>query len=54
MLRQLVGDEILVIPHESGRHLVAKVGLDLRELLQISGSSEIFMVAGARFGIGSP
>jgi site-specific DNA recombinase len=49
MLRQLVGSEIPVVPHESGKHLVARIGLDLAQLVQASGSSEIFMVAGAGF-----
>jgi DNA invertase Pin-like site-specific DNA recombinase len=46
-LRQLVGDSIPLVPHESGKHLVARVGLDLQELLQVNGAPEIFMVAGA-------
>lgn len=52
ILRQLVGDSITVTPHESGKHLVARVGLDKTELVQAVGGSEIFMVAGARLGRG--
>jgi hypothetical protein len=40
-----------VTPHESGKHLVARVGLDLAQLVQASGGSEIFMVAGAWYGL---
>jgi hypothetical protein len=47
-LHQIIGGEILVLPHESGKHLVARIGLDT-EALMASGSSEIFVVAGARF-----
>jgi len=47
-LRQIVGNEIPVVPHESGKHLVAKIGLDT-EALMASGASEIFVVAGGRF-----
>jgi hypothetical protein len=49
ILRQLVGNEIPVVPHASGKHLVASIGLDMTELLHAVGASEIFMVAGARF-----
>ncbi len=45
-LHQIVGDEIRVVPHESGKHLVARVGLEMRELVQAAGNSEILMVAG--------
>lgn len=44
-LRQIVGNEIPVVPHESGKHLVAKIGLDT-EALMASGASEIFGVRG--------
>jgi len=27
LLRQIVGDEVRVTPHESGKHLVARLGL---------------------------
>jgi len=37
---------IPVVPHEPGKHLVACIGLDLAQLVQASGGSEIFMVAG--------
>jgi hypothetical protein len=47
-LRQIVGNEIRVLPHKSGTHLVAKIGLDY-EALMASGGSEIFVVAGAGF-----
>jgi site-specific DNA recombinase len=47
-LRRIVGNEIPVLPHESGKHLVAKIGLDT-EALMASGASEIFVVAGAGF-----
>jgi site-specific DNA recombinase len=46
-LRQIVGNGIPVLPHESGKHLVARIGLDT-EALVASGTSEIFVVAGAR------
>lgn len=46
-LRQIVGNEIPVVPHESGKHLVARIGLDT-EALMASGTSEI-LVAGAGF-----
>ena len=46
-LRQIVGNEITVVPHESGKHLVARIGLDT-EALMASGTSEI-LVAGAGF-----
>ena len=49
LLRQLIGDEIPVIPHESGNHLVAQIGLDTGGLLAAAGGSEIFVVAGAGF-----
>ena len=49
LLRQLIGNEIPVIPHESGKHLVAQIGLDTGGLLAAAGGSEIFMVAGAGF-----
>jgi 2-hydroxychromene-2-carboxylate isomerase len=49
LLRQLVGNEISVVPHESGKHLVARIGLDTEALLQAAGGSEIFVVAGAGF-----
>jgi hypothetical protein len=49
ILRQLVGNEIPVILHSSGKHLVARIGLDMTELLQAVGASEIFMVAGVGF-----
>ena len=47
-LRQIVGSEIPVLPHASGKHLVARIGLD-EEALVAAGSSEIFVVAGAGF-----
>ena len=47
-LRQIVGNEIPVIPHESGKHLVARIGLNTEALLAARGS-EIFVVAGAGF-----
>jgi site-specific DNA recombinase len=47
-LRQIVGDQIPVLPHESGKHLVAKIGLDT-EALMASGDPESFVVAGARY-----
>jgi hypothetical protein len=47
-LRQIVGDDIPVIPHESGKHLVARIGLDTQALVA-GGGSEIFVVAGARY-----
>lgn len=47
-LRQIVGDTIPVMPHESGKHLVARIGLDTQSLAAAAGS-EIFMVAGAGF-----
>jgi site-specific DNA recombinase len=47
-LRQIVGNEIPVLPHESGKHLVARIGLDT-EALMASGASEIFVVAGGCF-----
>jgi site-specific DNA recombinase len=47
-LRQIIGNEIPVLPHESGKHLVARIGLDT-EALMASGASEIFVVAGAGF-----
>jgi hypothetical protein len=50
LLRQLVGNEISVVPHESGKHLVARIGLVTEALLQTAGGSEIFVVAGAGFG----
>ena len=31
-LRSIVGSEIQVVPHESGKHLVARVGLDMHQL----------------------
>ena len=47
-LRQIVGNEIRMVPHESGKHLVARIGLDT-EALQAAGSSRMFfVVAGAR------
>lgn len=46
VLRQIVGNEIRVLPHESGKHLVARIGLDTEALLA-AGGSEIFVVAGA-------
>ena len=50
ILRRLIGSEIPVRPqHASGKHLVARIGLDLLELLQVAGSSENFVVAGARY-----
>jgi hypothetical protein len=49
-LRQIAGNEIPVVPHESGKHLVAKIGLDT-EALMASGASEIFVIAGARYAI---
>jgi hypothetical protein len=49
ILRQLVGNEISVVPHESGKHLVARLGLVTESLLQAAGGSEIFVVAGAGF-----
>jgi len=49
ILRRIVGSEIPVKPHPSGKHLVARIGLDLQELVQAVGGSEIFVVAGARF-----
>jgi hypothetical protein len=39
ILRQLVGNEIPVVPHASGKHLVARIGLDMTELLQAVGAS---------------
>jgi hypothetical protein len=47
-LRQVLGDEIPVLPHESGKHLVARIGLDTHALVA-AGGSEKFVVAGARF-----
>ena len=47
---EAVGSEISVVPHETGKHLVARIGLDLAQLVQASGGSEIFMVAGAATG----
>jgi site-specific DNA recombinase len=47
-LRQIVGNEIQVVPHESGKHLVARIGLDTEALLA-AGGAEIFVVAGAGF-----
>ena len=47
-LRQIIGNEIPVLPHASGKHLVARIGLDTEPLLAASGS-EIFVVAGAGF-----
>ena len=29
ILRQLIGHEIQVVPHASGKHLVARIGLDV-------------------------
>jgi hypothetical protein len=54
ILRQLIGNEVPVVPHASGKHLVARVGLDVTELLQAVGAHgnfapEILMVAGAGF-----
>ena len=49
ILRRIIGSEIPVEPHQSGKHLVARIGLDLQELAQAVGGSEIFMVAGAGF-----
>jgi site-specific DNA recombinase len=47
-LRQIVGDETPVVPHESGKHLVARLGLETQALVA-AGGSQIFMVAGAGF-----
>ena len=47
ILRQLIGNEIPVVPQASRKHLVARIGLDTREFLQVVEASEIFMVAGA-------
>jgi hypothetical protein len=47
-LRQIVGNEIQVMLHESGKHLVARIGLDTEALLVAAGSA-IFVVAGAGF-----
>ncbi len=47
-LRQIVGNEIPVVPHESGEHLVARLGLETEALLA-AGGSEIFVVAGAGY-----
>jgi site-specific DNA recombinase len=49
LLRQLVGNVISLVPHASGRHLVARIGLNTEGLRQAAGGSEIFMVAGAGF-----
>jgi hypothetical protein len=49
ILRQRVVREVLVGPHEPGEHLVARIGHDLKKLLQAAAASEIFMVAGAVF-----
>jgi hypothetical protein len=48
ILRQLVGNETPVVPHASGKHLVARIGLDMTELLQAVGASEIFYGSGGR------
>ena len=48
VLRTILGNQIPVVPHESGKHLVAKIGLDLHQLCEVSGS-QIFVVAGAGF-----
>ena len=37
-LRQILGDEIPVVPHESGNHLVARIGLDGQALVAAAGS----------------
>jgi hypothetical protein len=47
ILRRIVGSEIQVLPHQSGKHLVARIGLDMQELVQSAANSEIFVVAGA-------
>ncbi len=45
-LRQIVGNEIPVAPHKSGKHLVARIGLDT-EALRAVGSSEMpFLIDG--------
>ena len=49
ILRQLVGNEISVVPHESGKHLVARLGLVTKSQIQAAGGSEIFVVAGGCF-----
>jgi hypothetical protein len=36
---------------ESGKHLVARLGLVTESLLQATGGSEISMVAGAGYGL---
>jgi hypothetical protein len=46
-LREICG-EIPVFPHESGKYLVAKLGLN-ETLLRAAVGSEKFVVAGARF-----
>jgi hypothetical protein len=39
-LRQIVGNEIMVLPHQAGTHLVAKIGLDY-EALMASGDRSL-------------
>ncbi len=50
VLRGIIGDAIPVVPHESGKHLVARIGLDTQSLAAAAGS-EIFVVAGACSGL---
>lgn len=40
-----------MVPHESGKHLVARFGLDSHALVDRAAGSEIFVVAGACYGL---
>ncbi len=53
IIRQLVGEEIRVVPDEAGKHLVAHLPFGSEALLQASGGSQIFVVAGPGFEPGT-